>query len=144
MPGALVPRDLPIIAAHLGYDDVRRFADECLLASEGAKVRIEGRVISLPTLVPANGADGFCRFLKGGRCTIHAVSPFGCAYFDHHLSHIEFDRRANTLCAELLADLQRQGEYSRLCEELRARGREAPSLESRRDRVQEAARKERR
>lgn len=142
MPGALAPRDLPIIAAHLGYDDVSKFADECLLASDGAKGKLDGRVISLPTLVPSTGADGFCRFLKAGRCTIHAVSPFGCAYIDAHMSDLEFNRRANALYAELLSDRERQGEYSRLCEELRASGREAPPLEKRRYHLEKAIRKE--
>lgn len=142
MPGALAPRDLPIIARHFGYDDVRRFADECLLASDGAKVRVESRVVSLPTLVPATGADGFCRYLSAGRCTIHAISPFGCAYIDAHMSDLEFNRRAHALYAELLEDRERQGEYSRLCEDLRARGREAPPLEKRRYRLEKAIRKE--
>lgn len=142
MPGALAPRDLPVIAAHLGYDDVRRFADECLLASDGAKVRMESRVVSLPTLVPSPGANSFCRFLKAGRCTIHAVSPFGCAYIDAHMPDLEFTRRANALYAELLADRDRQGEYTTLCEELRAGGRNAPPLEKRRYHLEKAIRKE--
>src|SRR5947209_5527237 len=102
LPGALAPRDLPIIAEHLGYTDPTKFATECLLASDGALVVHQGRTISLPTLVPSNGADGFCRFLKAGRCTIHAVSPFGCAYIDAHMPDREFRRRTDALYAELL------------------------------------------
>jgi hypothetical protein len=147
MPGALAPADLPRIAAHLGFDDLESFAHECLLASDGAKVAMrDGRIISLPTLVPANGPDngpdGACRFLSAGRCTIHAVSPFGCAYIDAHMPDPEYRRRADTLYALLLNDREQNGEYSRLCDTLRADGREAPPLETRRYRLAKAIRKE--
>ena len=142
LPGALAPRDLPIIAAHLGYADLSTFVDECLLASDGAKGFIEGRMISLPTLVPSTGPDGFCRFLKESRCSIHAVSPYGCAYIDAHMPDLEFNRRANALHTELLADRNRQGDYSRLTDELHKRGQSALPLEKRRYRLEKAIRKE--
>jgi hypothetical protein len=143
LPGALAPSDLGRIAAHLGYDDNGQFARECLLASDGAKVATrDGKVISLPTLVPSNGQDNACRFLRAGRCTIHAISPFGCAYIDAHMTDAEFRRRADTLHGLLLEDQKQQGEYSRLCGELRAEGLEAPPLATRRYRLSKAIRKE--
>ena len=143
MPGALAPGDLPPIAAHLGYTDIDRFAHECLLASDGAKVgAADGRVIYLPTLVPSLGPDNACRFLNTGRCTIHAISPFGCAYIDAHMPDTEFRRRADTLYQLILADQERQGEYSRLCKTLQTHGRQAPPLETRRYRLAKAIRKE--
>jgi len=36
-----------------------------------------------------------CVFLSDeGRCTIHPVAPFGCAYFDTHMRDAEWQRRA--------------------------------------------------
>ena len=73
---------------------------------------------------------------------IHAVSPYGCAYIDAHMPELEFKRRANALYAELLADRNRQGTYSRLTDALQARGQSALPLEKRRYRLEKAIRKE--
>jgi Fe-S-cluster containining protein len=144
MPGALAPSDVPIIAAHLGFEEVETFARECLLASDGATVRLrDGRVISLPTLVPRSVESGACRFLKEGRCSIHEVSPFGCAYIDAHMPDAEFDRRANTLTAEQLEDMEADGQYMRLVGVLRAEGFVATPIAMRRERLGAAMRRER-
>jgi hypothetical protein len=145
MPGALAPADLPQLAAHLGYGgDIDRFANECLLASDGAKLAMrDGRTVALPTLVPASRDGGACRFLDdAGRCTIHAVSPFGCAYIDAHMPDAEFRRRADTLYRLILKDQTDAGTYSRLCADLRARGRVAPPLKTRRYRLTKAIKQE--
>lgn len=144
LPGALAPADLPRIAAHLGYPDSETFARECLLASDGAKVVTpQGKVVSLPTLVPAVDGAGRCRFLSAGRCTIHAVSPYGCAYIDAHMSEAEFRRRADTLYQLLYADRESNAAYTRQCDAHREAGRSAPPLETRRYRLAKAMKRER-
>ena len=97
IPGYLVPADVEKIARHLGYTNLGEFAFDNLLASPGATVmNAEGRVFQIPTLVPQRKADGSCKFLSAeGRCSIHAVSPYGCAMFDAHQSSEEADRRSN-------------------------------------------------
>lgn len=97
IPGYLVPADVERIARHLGYTNVGEFAFDNLLASVGATVmNAEGRVFQIPTLVPQRKADGSCKFLSAeGRCSIHAVSPYGCAVFDAHQSSEEADRRSS-------------------------------------------------
>lgn len=97
IPGYLVPSDVERIARHLGYTNVGEFAFDNLLASVGATVMsAEGRVFQIPTLVPQRKADGSCKFLSAeGRCSIHAVSPYGCAMFDAHQSSAEADRRSS-------------------------------------------------
>jgi hypothetical protein len=143
IPGALAPSDVPRIAAHLGFNNLERFAHECLLVSDGAKVAMQdGRVVSLPTLVPSTTPSGACRFLNAGRCTIHAVSPFGCAYIDAHMPDPEYRRRADTLHSLLLDERKQPGEYSRLCDDLRTAGKQAPPLETSRYRLAKAIRKE--
>lgn len=53
-----------------------------------------GRRLEVATIVPAK-RDGRCVFLDANdRCEIHAVAPFGCAYFDVHQTHAEADRRS--------------------------------------------------
>ncbi len=81
LPGYLIPDDLRRIADYLGEDDVVRFALDNLLASPGALVVAHGEIFAIPTIVPARRPDGACRFLKNDLCSIHAVNPFGCAYF---------------------------------------------------------------
>jgi len=143
LPGALAPSDLPIIAAHLGHADPVAFARESLFASEGATLAMaDGRIISLPTLVPRSDPGGACIFYKRGRCTIHAVSPFGCSQIDAHMSDAEFTRRSNASYNALLDDLEAGGAYSRTVAELRAIGQVAPPLATRREGLLAAMRKE--
>lgn len=97
MPGCLVPGDIERIQEFVG-DDSMEFVLEHFVASDGAKVakKIEGNtyVISVPSIVPAQQADGRCVFLGDDeRCTIHPVSPFGCSRLDTHMSRDEGDRR---------------------------------------------------
>jgi hypothetical protein len=81
LPGYLVPSDLRRIADYLGEDDIVRFTLDNLLASPGALVVAHGEIFAIPTIVPARRLDGACCFLKNDLCSIHAVNPFGCAFF---------------------------------------------------------------
>jgi len=96
IPGYLIPDDIERISRHLGYANLVRFAFENLAASPGATVMSsgDGRIFRIPTLVPQRGANHTCKFLQDGNCTIHAVSPYGCALFDSHQSSEEANRRS--------------------------------------------------
>lgn len=95
IPGYLIPADVNRISHHLGYANPFKFAFKYLLASPGATVMQEGRIFQIPTLVPRRKADGSCMFLdENNRCRIHEVSPFGCAFFDAHQSHMEANKRS--------------------------------------------------
>jgi hypothetical protein len=131
------------MAAHLGYADTRQFAHENLLASEGVQVTTDqGRLVSLPTLVPATADDGHCKFLDAGRCVIHAVSPFGCAFIDAHLPEPAFRLRADALYRDLHSEWQARGEYAAVWEELQSRRLRAPPLATRQYRLAKALRRE--
>jgi hypothetical protein len=96
IPGYLIPADLERIHQHLAPEqDLGAWAKEHLLASPGAVVMRSSRTFRIPTLVPARRADGACMFLTpAGHCAIHAVSPYGCAFFDSHMASTEADRRS--------------------------------------------------
>lgn len=96
LPGYLIPDDLPRIHQHVAaQQDLMTWAKEYLLASPGALAMRDGEVFRIPTLVPARRPDGACIFLTAeDRCAIHAVSPFGCAFFDSHTMHAECDRKS--------------------------------------------------
>ena len=83
-PGPLAPGDYERIRAHLGASDA--VARTLFWASPGAVVldRRTGQARRIGTVTP-RAAGGRCVFQQAdGRCGIHAVAPFGCAYFDMH------------------------------------------------------------
>jgi hypothetical protein len=81
MPGFLIPSDLERMIP--AGEDAYLWADKHLLASPGALAIRDGQTFRIHTLVPAVKKDGSCIHLTGQlRCGIHAVAPFGCAYFD--------------------------------------------------------------
>lgn len=98
MPGMLAPNDIPDIAEHLGISE-KQLIEEHIVLGRGAKVaRIfdSGKVeiIHIPTLTPRRKANGECHWLtEDGRCSIHAVSPYGCRFFDTHMRKEEGDVR---------------------------------------------------
>lgn len=91
-PGPLAPGQLEAIAAHLGksLEDVK----PDFVASPGALVgTTNGAVFRVGTITPRS-VDGRCVFLdENERCSIHAVAPFGCAYFDTHMPSTEAKTR---------------------------------------------------
>lgn len=96
IPGYLVPSDVERMSTACGYTDVGKFADENLLASPGATVLRSGQLTQIHTLVPARKEDGSCKFLdEQQRCTVHGVSPFGCAFFDAHMDDAEANKRSS-------------------------------------------------
>jgi hypothetical protein len=144
MPGCLAPADVGRIARFLEYTDLERFARENLVTSEGARVvTVDRRVINLPTLVPATKPNGHCKFLEDGLCSIHAVSPYGCAFLDAHLSDRDLAERSRPLHEDVLRDLEAGGEYGRLWGMLREEKLAAPPAEGRRYNLSRALRRER-
>lgn len=80
MPGFLIPADLARMVPP--GSDPFEWAERNLLASPGALVSSDGKRFRIPTLVPAVKQDGSCvNLTSDGRCAIHGVSPFGCAFF---------------------------------------------------------------
>lgn len=131
IPGYLVPNDLHAIAQHLGVENIVGFAADYLLASPGATVGCSntGAQRQIRTLVPARRPDGACRFLTlEGRCSIHKVSPFGCAFFDSHQTTEESNQRS--LAGLIAVDQEWNNEdslYAVIWRMLDAAGLRAPS-----------------
>lgn len=144
VPGALCPDDLLPMATFLGYRDVETFARDHLLASEGVVITIAatGEKVTLRTLVPASKADGSCKFLSDGRCVIHTVSPYGCAFIDAHQSDGEYSVRADALYRALYDDLTSDGPYIRTWRVLHSAGRTAIPLPARHANLNAAMRRE--
>lgn len=118
-PGVLSPSDLERMAKALGYNpeaDLLLFAAENLAASDGALFldRATGTPFRVRTLVPQLGEHGGCKFFSEGRCTIHDVSPFGCAYFSAHMDRADADRASLAVHAAISKDDTYQMVWSHL------------------------------
>lgn len=133
-PGMLVPMDLvPITSQLLGKPRSQISSAEVIdslskvcEASPGALVSLGTNIFSIPTIVPRLSEKG-CIFYKDSKCEIHRVAPFGCAYFDSHMS-----RGAGEACSiaahrEIAAEWNptRDTVYRRLWLACRAAGQEA-------------------
>jgi Fe-S-cluster containining protein len=124
----LIPADLHRIAEHLNESDLTRFAFDNLLASPGAIIYTKDGLIRIRTLVPARRADGACRFLTAeDRCSIHTVSPYSCAMFDHTQSREEADALSLRGLMEIANAWRRGDLYAQLWMMLYHAGCVAPS-----------------
>src|SRR4051812_30620276 len=94
-PAYLVPGDVERIAAGQGQAPGSAWVLDHFAASDGPLVQGRGAPFHVPTIIPAQRADGSCVFLdEAGRCTIHAIAPYGCRFFDSHQPKAESDRRS--------------------------------------------------
>lgn len=136
MPGCLVPGDLERIQEFVG-DPRPEFILENFVVSDGAKVAkvISGTpcIISVPSIVPAQKADGSCVFLdENDRCKIHPVSPFGCSRLDTHMSAVEGTRRVTWCVTEQIEAHKQQTTFSKWCQVLDGLNLKAAPLTQRR------------
>ena len=141
MPGMLIPDDLPALERAIAP----RRLEDCLQASPGGVLKDSrtGATQRIPSLTPRSDRTGRCMFLSAsGTCEIHAVSPFGCAFFDSHgtfpngepllikgLKQIWNDFRNKGRYAQLWTKLWTAGRRGRKPEEARAACRKATGFE---------------
>jgi Fe-S-cluster containining protein len=144
LPGYLIPADLERIHQHLSPgEDLRSWAKQRLLASPGALVMRDGQTFRILTLVPARRPDGACTFLTDtDQCAIHAVSPFGCAFFDTHMTHTEADRRSKRGLQAVLDAWEASALYAHVWVNLAGNGLAAPPPEAARQQLQRAQKNE--
>lgn len=103
-PGSLRPGDAEAIAGYLGIT-VEELKPR-LRASPGAVVldTRTGTLFRIGTITPSM-ERGRCTFLTdAGRCSIHAVAPAGCRYFDVHMSRAEGQRRSVWLLKQQVSE----------------------------------------
>jgi hypothetical protein len=98
--------------------------DVCLWAETHLRAVIDK---GYPTLVPARRADGACHWFIEGRCAVHEVAPYGCAFFDAHQSDEEAAPRSAASVEARKADANEQGLYFRVWSHLKSRGLTVPS-----------------
>jgi len=82
---------------------------------------------AFPTLVPARLLDGACHWLYEGRCLVHENAPYGCAFFDTHMSPAESDKRSAATIQARQEDARNNGIYHRIWVHLCRLGLTAPS-----------------
>jgi len=143
IPGYLIPADLERIAKSMGFEDVKTWAMQYLLASPGATVARRlpsGRMheFQIRTLVPARNPHEHCIHYENGLCKIHEVAPFGCAFFDTTISMQESNRRSSMGLQEIMKDWEAKGLYSQVWLMLDAAGKRAKSARECRDQIDKA------
>lgn len=145
LPGFLIPADLERLRLHLAAEeDLLDWAKKHLLASPGAQVLHRGQVFRIPTLVPARRPDGACLFLTAeDRCAVHAVAPFGCAFFDTHQADAEADQRSRRGLQAVLEAWKHSDLYAQVWLALDAVGLRAPPPEVCRQQLRQAQEKDR-
>lgn len=131
VPGFLVPADLNRLHQHQAPDaDLFDWARQHLLASPGALVARADQQFRIPTLVPARQPNGACIFLtEEGLCRVHAMSPFGCAFFDTHMPSGEATARSTAGLRSVLDAWTSMDSYAEIWEDLAREGRRAPAPE---------------
>lgn len=139
IPGYLIPADLDRIKHHLAPTDWLHWTEQHLLASPGALVARDGMVFRIPTLVPARATSGACVLLTSdNRCAIHSVAPFGCAFFDTHMSTKEADRRSRHGLEDIYKAWVNGDEYGQVWLALDRAGLQTPSPETCRQQLKAA------
>lgn len=90
-PGCLLPGQLQTIMDHLG--EAVADAAKYFWNSPGMVLSRAGQLFRVRTITPRyeNGRCVF--FTKDSRCAIHSVAPFGCRYFDVHMSRKAANKR---------------------------------------------------
>jgi hypothetical protein len=150
MPGYLAPADVARLyeATKADKEPLETWALRSLRASPGALVAKDGRPFRVPTIVPAVTETGACHWFveteapdgnKDGQCSVHAVSPFGCAFFDVHQSQMEGNNRSQQGLNDIIEDRLAKGPYSRLWQLLTDAGKTALGPEYARKRLRTAA-----
>ena len=129
MPGFLVPADLERLAEAFGLNPIE-FAKRHLLASPGALVIFNGKMRRVPTLVPdRDPRTGHCKFFRNDLCTIHAVAPYGCSFFDYDMDDDEGRERSLAGTEAVMKAWDDDDGYAALWYILNMVGRHAPGPE---------------
>jgi hypothetical protein len=81
---------------------------------------------SFLTLVPARQANGHCHWHLDGKCVVHEASPFGCAFYDTHMSEAEAEKRTAATIQARDDDEAKRGLYYRVWRHLCGKGLTGP------------------
>jgi len=118
-PGRLAPWDLAYLS---GGHDLMTWAEQHLRAVIDAPY---------PKLIPVAKPGGECHWYINGNCAVHTDAPFGCAYFDAHMSNDEVKKRGQLGIQACLADAGRDGPYTKVWRHLVGKGLTAKSADRR-------------
>lgn len=137
MPGFLIPADLERLIPE--RTSIFQWAEENLLASPGAVVVRDGKVMRIPTLVPAVKEDGSCIHLTlEGQCDIHDDAPFGCALFDCGPAPAGLSEKGLATILDAIEDGS-SNPYTAILIHLRYKGLEQKGPEELREKMREEA-----
>jgi hypothetical protein len=64
-----------------------------------------------PVLVPSRHVKGHCHWYYEGKCLVHDIAPYGCAFFDSHMPADQVAGRYAAMSAARQADAAAHGLY---------------------------------
>ena len=111
LPGALDPSDLARLCPP--DQELLPWAEQHLRASTDRPY---------PLLVPARQHNGHCHWYFDGRCAVHDVAPYSCAFFDAHMAAEEIHTRVAATTAAIRQDAAADGPYVRVWRHLCGKG----------------------
>ncbi len=116
------------VPGRLGVGDLDRLCPEGTDVFTWAEAHLQAVVDApYPKLVPTRLANGHCHWYVDGGCTVHDRAPFGCAYFDAHMSPAEVKRRGLPANLASLDDARAEGLHFRVWRHLVSLGLVRPS-----------------
>lgn len=131
MPGMCGIGDVERIIDHVAkqrpelfrnYFSRENFIRTHFVAGDGAKVGVirEGKMqmFNIPTITPRQRPNGECVFYDNGLCSIHEVSPAGCALVDTHMDR----EQTNEIVGAKLREIMRDRSYLSLWQWLQDKG----------------------
>lgn len=148
MPGMMIPEDLDRIyeATKTPGEHFFDWAERSVLASPGALVgsTATGNTFRIPTIVPARqpGTTRCIHLSDDGKCKIHEISPYGCAFADSHMSRAEGDAVVMHGLRAIADALHSTCRYTLVLAGHNAAGLVAPSPEVSRKLIEDAYKKE--
>lgn len=101
-PGHLLPGQMQEILTYLKVSIEE--ASKYFWNSPGMVLLRMGRLFRIRTITP-RFENGQCVFFKEGRCSIHSVAPFGCRFFDAHMSLEEAQNRSQWGARQILGSI---------------------------------------
>jgi hypothetical protein len=145
MPGYLIPGDVERIAAAQGQELSEEWLLDTFMHSAGASVLGMGpsgipQLVQIPTIVPKDRGGKCVLLTDDGKCSVHGSSPFGCSYFDTHMSAEVGAPRSEAGVMAVASDLATGGGYAKQLRTLQEKGEAAEPRKVRRERYADAVR----
>ena len=111
------------VPGRLDVDDLRRLCPEGTDVFGWAETHLQAVTDTpFPRLVPVRQENGHCHWYHDGHCSVHGNAPYGCAFFDAHMTPAQVKERATAANLASEQDAAAEGLYSAVWQHLSQKG----------------------